>query len=365
MKNKSLSVFSVIMAGGVGSRFWPKSREKNPKQLLPILGEQTMIQQTFERMRGIVPEKNNFIVTNKLQRAQIAKQLPMLSEENILVEPVGRNTAPCVALAALFIHRLDPEAVMVVVPADHIVQNYEEFTKVIEAAIEVAANSSSLVTIGIQPNRAETGYGYIQIDDSIGKKKNGNYTAYKVKAFAEKPNIETANRFLESGDFLWNSGMFVWRCDAILNEIKKSLPELYSHFEILKETIGTNLFETKLQDVYSKIKSISIDFGVMEKSDNVRVFRGNFGWNDVGSWDEVVRLSEKDENGNTIKGNVIPIDSKNSYFLSNGKLIATVGIDNLIVINTDDAILICKKDDSQNVKKIVDYLRYKQMNDYL
>ncbi|MDA0987440.1 MAG: mannose-1-phosphate guanylyltransferase [Bacteroidetes bacterium] len=364
MPDKTISVFGVIMAGGVGSRFWPRSREKNPKQLISILGNETMIQQTFNRLKKIIPNRNNFIITNKLQRSQIIKQLPEVPQENIISEPIGRNTAPCIGLAALFIHRLNPEGVMVVVPADHIIKDVDEFNTVIESAVDVASKTSALVTIGIKPNRPDTGYGYIQFDEKVVKTKN-HHTSYKVKAFAEKPNIETAQKFLESGEFLWNSGMFVWRCDAILNEIKKSLPELYNFLDSLKDSIGTNLMDSKISDIYSKIKSISIDHGVMEKSENVLVFKGNFGWNDVGSWDEVVRLSEKDENGNTVQGNIVMIDTKNSFLYSSNKIIATVGVEDLIVINTDDAILICKKNESQNVKKIVDHLRIKQMNEYL
>ena len=220
-------VYAVIMAGGVGSRFWPRSREKTPKQLLEIVGEGTMIQNTVKRLHGFVDEKNIFIVTNKLQKNSIIKQLPRVPVENIIVEPVGRNTAPCIGLAALFVHRLNPNGTMVVLPADHIIGNEKEFLRVLEVGSNVAQKTSGLVTIGIQPTHPETGYGYIQVKDRAEEYQPINLEGvFEVKTFAEKPNLATAQQFIESGDFYWNSGMFIWRVDVILNEIQRSLPEM-------------------------------------------------------------------------------------------------------------------------------------------
>lgn len=360
------TIYAVIMAGGVGSRFWPRSREKNPKQLLEIVGEGTMIQNTVKRLNGFVEDKNIFVVTNKLQKNAIVKQLPNVPIENIIVEPVGRNTAPCIGLAALFVDRLDPKGIMIVLPADHIIANEKEFIRVLKTASQVALTTSALVTIGINPTHPETGYGYIQAKDRSEESHSVNIDGvYEVKTFAEKPNYATAVKFLESGDFYWNSGMFIWRVDAILSELSRSLPDLYTHLKNLQPSIGTSLFDQNLETTYGMIRGISIDYGVMEKAERVYVVKGDFGWNDLGSWDEVNRISPKDEQGNFIQGKVITINSKNTYVHTADKLIATVGVEDLIVINTPDALLICKKGDSQNVKEVVDHLRRKQMNEYL
>jgi mannose-1-phosphate guanylyltransferase len=358
--------YAVIMAGGVGSRFWPRSREKNPKQLLEIVGEGTMIQNTVRRLKGFIDEKNIFIVTNKTQRNLVVKQLPNIPIDNIIIEPVGRNTAPCIGLAALFIHRLDPKGVMIVLPADHLIAKEQEFLSVLATASKVAYDSSALVTIGIHPTHPETGYGYIQVKDrSEENAPVGIDGVHEVKTFAEKPNYATAITFLESGDFYWNSGMFIWRVDVILNEIQHSLPELYHQLMNLQPSIGTPLFEQNLETVYGLIRGISIDYGVMEKANRVYVVKGDFGWNDLGSWDEVNRITAKDEHGNYTSGKVITVKSNNTYIHTSDKLVAAVGVEDLIIINTPDAVLICKKGSSQDVKEIVDHLRRKQMNEYL
>ena len=365
MENKQ-PLYAVIMAGGVGSRFWPRSREKNPKQLLEIVGEGSMIQNTVKRLRGFVDEKHVFVVTNKLQKHAIIKQLPNVPAENIIVEPVGRNTAPCIGLAALFIDRLDPKGIMIVLPADHIIGNEPEFIRVLTTASQVANITAGLVTIGIHPTHHETGYGYIQAKDKSEETQPVNLDGvFEVKTFAEKPNYATAIKFLESGDFYWNSGMFIWRTDTILNEIHRSLPELHGQLMNLQHSIGTSLFEQNLESAYGMMRGISIDYGVMEKAQRVYVVKGDFGWNDLGSWDEVNRISGKDENGNYLHGKVISVNSKNTYVHTSDKLIATVGLEDVIIINTPDAILVCKKGASQDVKEIVDHLKRKQMNEYL
>lgn len=364
--NPKLPMYAVIMAGGVGARFWPRSREKSPKQLLEIVGNGTMIQNTVKRLQGFIDSKNIFVVTNKLQKNAIVKQLPDIPAENILVEPVGRNTAPCIGVAGLFVDRLDPKAIMVVLPADHIITDEKEFLRVLNVSAQVAHITAGLVTIGIQPTHPETGYGYIQVKDASEENNPVHIEGvHEVKTFAEKPNIATAQKFLESGDFYWNSGMFIWRVDVILKEIQKNLPELHTQLMNLQPSIGTPLFEQNLETTYGLIRGISIDYGVMEKADRVYAVKGDFGWNDLGSWDEVSRIAEKDNDGNSITGDVISVNSNNSYFYTTDKLVAAVGVEDLIVINTPDALLICKKGESQNVKQIVDHLKLKQMNDYL
>lgn len=359
------NTYAVIMAGGVGSRFWPKSRERSPKQFLEIVGSGTMIQNTVARVQGIVPVQNTFVVTNKLQEELTYKQLPLIPKENILIEPVGRNTAPCIGLAASLIHRIDPKGIMVVLPADHVIRDVDEFLRVLGQAINVAELSDGLITIGIKPSRPETGYGYIQYDEEETSNPYKSHGVLRVKTFAEKPNLETAERFLESGDFLWNSGMFVWKAQAILKEIEVHLPDLHTQLSSLDQKPGTAEFRNALEQAYGLIRSISIDYGVMEKAGNVFVAKGDFGWSDVGSWDEVVRLASADNDLNSTKGVVIIKDAKGNYVDAGEKVVALVGVEDLIVVTTEDAVLVCRKGQSQNVKEIVDYMRRKQMNEKL
>ncbi len=360
------NIYAIVMAGGVGSRFWPKSRERSPKQFLEIIGTGTMIQNTVARIQGMVPPRNTYVVTNKLQEELTYRQLPAIPKENILIEPVGRNTAPCIGLAATLIHNLDPKGIMIVLPADHVIMNVDEFLRVLREAVKVAEESDALITIGINPSRPETGYGYIQFDEEL---QNGNpfrdRGILRVKTFAEKPNVETAERFLQSGDFLWNSGMFVWRAQSILKEIEVHLPDLHGQLKALTQKPGTQEFRNALEQAYGLIRSISIDYGVMEKAGNVFVAKGDFGWSDVGSWDEVVRLANPDSDRNTTKGLVIAKNSTNNYVDAGDKVVAVVGVQDLIVVTTEDAVLVCKKGQSQEVKEIVDYMRRKQMNDKL
>lgn len=360
------NLYAVIMAGGVGSRFWPRSRERKPKQLLEIIGQGTMIQNTVERIKSFVSPEHILVVTNRAQHQAVREQLPFLDPRNIIVEPIGRNTAPCIGLAACRIRRDDPNAIMVVLPADHLIRNRDEFLRIIELACRVAVETDALITIGIKPTHPETGYGYIQIDeDNAERNPYFSQGVYRVKTFAEKPNLETAERFLQSGDFLWNSGMFVWKTSTILNEIRIHLPDLYEQLMNVDAALDSPAYDEALEKAYGLIRSISIDYGVMEKAGNVFVIKGDFGWSDVGSWDEVVRLSAHDAQGNALRGKVIVKDSTRNFIDANGKMVAAVGVEDLIIIVTDDAVLVCKRGRSQDVKEIVDYIRRKQMNDYL
>ncbi len=359
-------IIAVIMAGGVGTRFWPRSREKTPKQLLEILGRGTMIQNTVRRLEGFVNIHDVLVVTNRTQKAMVLKQLEHLPEENVLVEPVGRNTAPCIGLAALHARQLDASAVMIVLPADHVIQDEDEFKRVLRLAVDTAHESDNLLTIGIKPTHPETGYGYIQMIMEDGALNPYHAKGvYKVKTFAEKPNVQTAERFLASGDFLWNSGMFICRADTMLREIARCLPDLNGELMKIAPTIGTALYQSVLEKAYGIIRGISIDYGVMEKAQKVYVIPGEFGWSDIGSWDEVYRLSGKDERGNSITGKVIQKDTSNSYICSADKVVATIGVEDLIIVNTADALLICRRGKSQDVKEISDYLKRKQMIEYL
>lgn len=357
-------IHAVIMAGGAGTRFWPRSRANMPKQLLNIVGDKTLIQQTVDRIRPVTERSNIWIVTNASQVSGIREQIPDLPESNILIEPVGRNTAPCIGLAALHIRRRDPEGVMMVLAADHRVGNEELFRKEMTLAVEVARKTKGSVTIGIKPTRPETGYGYIQYMESKKISVNGD-SAYPVKTFAEKPNLETAQRFLQSGDFLWNSGIFVWEVSSILELIETHLPELYEGLTTIDAALATNTYAEVLDRVYRSLKGISIDYGVMEKAQSVYVIKGDFDWSDVGSWTEVYNLSEKDADGNVVKGEGILMNSHNSMFYTENKVVAAIGIDNIILVDTPDAILICKRDAVQDVRLIVEELNKRQRNDVL
>jgi mannose-1-phosphate guanylyltransferase len=355
-----MHLFAVIMAGGVGSRFWPRSKEKSPKQLLKIFGENTMIQQTVERLAGIIPKENIYIITNKIQKPEIMNQLPDIPCDNIIEEPFGRNTAACIGLASVLIQKKSKDAVTIILPSDHIIKNIEAFHNTLISAADFAFKSGGLVTIGIVPVRPETGYGYIQIDE---RKVSDNI--YKVYTFAEKPNYATAVRFLESGDFLWNSGMFIWRIDAILNEMNLYMPDLSDGLKKINDAIGTPGYEKVVNNVYGRLKNISIDYGIMEKSNKVFLTKGEFVWSDVGSWEEVYQLSEKKPDGNVLNGNIYTDMTVDSYIFSPDKFTAVIGVENLIIINTEDALLVCRRDQAQDVKKVIDFLKMNKLTEHL
>ncbi|MCA9735579.1 MAG: mannose-1-phosphate guanylyltransferase [Deferribacteres bacterium] len=356
-------MFGLIMAGGTGTRFWPKSREQFPKQLLKIHGERTMIQQTIDRLEPLIELKNIFIVALPIHKDKILEQLPGLPEKNIIVEPLGKNTAPCIGLGALFLRKIDPEAVMAVLPADHLILNEKQFIDDLAHAGALAKKSNALITLGIQPTFPATGYGYIQYDNK--QIEEGDHKAYKVKAFAEKPNFETACRFMDSGDFLWNSGCFVWKAETILNEIELHLPTMADGLDDVDKAIGTSEEEETIERVYKQIRNISIDYGVMEQSENVYVIPGDFGWNDVGTWSEVYKIRNKDADGNVTSDKHILIDSNGCLVEGNDKVIALVGMQDTIVVDTEDAMLICPKDRSQDVRQVIDMLKRKKYMDLL
>ncbi|MFQ5627607.1 MAG: mannose-1-phosphate guanylyltransferase [bacterium] len=351
------------MAGGSGTRFWPKSREKHPKQLLNIHGNGTMIQQTIRRLQPIIPPEKIYLVTTRTQISESIKQLPEIPKENFIVEPYGKNTAPCIGLGSLFMQKHDPEAVTVVLPADHLIEDEQRFIEQLVQAADVAVHTDALVTIGIQPTFPSTGYGYIQHTGEKIESPKG--WAYKVKTFAEKPNYETACRFLESGEFLWNSGIFVWKISAIMNELEEHLPELSHGLVTIGKALGTSEQEEITEKVYRQTKSISIDYGVMEYARNVAVVPGDFNWNDLGSWDEVYKIQEKDANGNVAETKHILLDSKNCFVEVKDKIVAAIGVDDLIVVDTDGAILLCPRNRAQDVKEIVETLKRKKMDHLL
>ncbi len=297
-----MKVFAVIMAGGVGSRVWPISREALPKQFQNFFGDRTLYQRAYDRISQIVPPQNIFVVTNNIHRSTASEQIPQIPERNIIGEPVGRSTAPCIAAAASAISSITDNAVMVVLPADHLISQEENFLNQLKEAIRLAEKHRSLVTIGITPSYPETGYGYIHFNK---KEDNSDITlhgGHRVLAFKEKPDQDTAVKYMESGDFLWNSGMFIWRVDVIIEELKKNLEHFSDCHAALRDGFGREGFANAIDDFYSRVKLISIDYAVMEKSENVLTIPSNFTWSDVGSWDEVCRLSDADDDGNTFRG---------------------------------------------------------------
>ncbi|MCX6168058.1 MAG: mannose-1-phosphate guanylyltransferase [Ignavibacteriales bacterium] len=353
-----MELYAVIMAGGVGSRFWPRSKEKKPKQLIRIFGENTMIQDTVKRLEGLIANDHIYIVTNKIQKMRVKEQLPQIPEQNILDEPFGKNTAACIGLASVVIKSKNENAVMITLPADHLIKDDDEFRKCLLTASEFADKSKGLVTIGIKPNRPETGYGYIQFDET-----EVDQNIHKVLTFAEKPNIETAQRFLQAGDFLWNSGIFIWRVDTILGEMQKYLPDLFDGLEKIEESVGTSDYEREVVRIYGQLKSISIDYGVMEKSDKVFLTKADFYWNDVGNWEAVYEISDKNEDGNAIAGDVYTEKTYNSYLFSPRKFAAIIGVEDLIVINTNESLLVCHRNNAQDVRSVVEHLKMNKRNE--
>lgn len=355
-------IHGVIMAGGIGMRFWPKSRKDTPKQILKIVDDTPLLTATVRRIRPMIPLENTWVVTNADQKAILKTHLPELDDGQFIVEPTGKNTAPCIGLAAIRLRKIDPEAVMIVLPADHRITEDEKFLECLKVASDQAVQSQCLVTIGIQPTRPETGYGYIQYNQALD---SGDKQVYHVKTFAEKPSLATAKLFLRSGDFLWNSGIFVWTADRIIAEIEEHLPELYMGLRELDKAIGTKQWTETLEQVYRSIKSISIDYGVMEHASRVCVVRGDFLWSDVGSWEEVYRISQKDSAGNATRGETLIIDSEGCLIDSPDRLTAVLGVKDLVVISAPDATLVCSREAAQDVKKVVEALLKKKADKYL
>ncbi len=356
-------MYAVIMAGGVGTRFWPRSRLKRPKQLLNIIDKHTMVQATVNRLSGLISNENIYVITTKYQQEEIKNQLPFLNPSNLIIEPKGKNTAPCIGLAAMILRKRDPGAVMAVLPADHRIEKKDVLLKVLSAAEILANEKDCLVTIGIHPTYPSTGYGYIQFHKF--QEEIEGIQVYDVKTFAEKPDVKTAERFLQSGDFLWNSGMFIWKVETILKEIEESLPELYEGLMEIEKYLGTNKEAEVVQRVYCQIKSISIDYGVMEHSDNVYVLNGEFIWNDVGSWEEVYKISPKDNHDNVVIGNHLLKETHGCFIDARDRFIAALGIEDLIIVDTPDALLICPRSRAQEVKDLVDSMKRKNLDQYL
>lgn len=367
---KAGAVYAVIMAGGGGTRFWPWSREKQPKQILPIISKRAMIYETVARISPFIPPENTLIVTSRTLANAIHREVPQIPRSNILMEPSGKNTAPCLGLAALHIKKRNPEAVMVALPSDHFIGNPLKFLATLKAAVSFAQKSDFLVALGVLPTEPETGYGYIQkgkILDQIGQAP-----VFQAKAFREKPNRSRARMYLKKGGYYWNSGMFVWRVMVFEKALQRYLPQIFQEMAKIGEVLGTPSEKKAMEKAYSRIQSISIDYGIMEKAPKVAVLEANFPWNDVGSWAAVAKIWPADRSGNVIaQGNrrgrakVLAMDSSNCVICGRDKLIALVGLKDMVLVETDDAILICPKGRSQDVRLVLEEIKKKGWKQYL
>ena len=344
--------YAIIMAGGIGSRFWPISRSSHPKQFIDILGTgKTLIQNTYERFLKVCPKENIYVVTNESYTKLVKQQLPDMADGQILTEPVMRNTAPCVAYGCFKIESLNPEAVIVVAPSDQQILDEDAFVSAIEKSLQTAASTDSLITLGIKPSRPDTGYGYIQYTDQAI-----NQDFHKVKTFTEKPTLEIAKTFIQSGDFLWNAGIFVWSAQAIVKAFGRHLPEMHEIFAEARPVYNTEEEKSYVHKAYQQCINISIDYGIMEKADNVYVLPSAFGWSDLGTWASIYDLAEKDYVGNAVipSEKVIMYDSSNCMVNVPGeKLVILQGLHDFIVVESNNTLLICPRDQEQNVKQVV------------
>ena len=356
-------LYAVIMAGGGGTRLWPLSRRAHPKQTLTLLGDRSMFQLSVDRLLPLLPPEQICVVTAEEQVEPLAAQLPELPQENFIVEPLGRGTAPCIGLSALHLQARDPDAVMAVLTADHYIRRKETFRAVLAAA-QAVAEEDYLVTLGIQPTFPATGYGYIRRGEPLGRADSFAYS--QVARFAEKPDPATALEFFTSGEYAWNSGMFVWRTARILAEMNKLLPELGATLAELSEALGTERYKPLLQRVWPTIQKETIDYGIMERAERVAVIPVEMGWSDVGSWDAVRELQAADEQGNVSRGEHLAVDTAGTLvWAESGRMIATVGVSDLIVVDTPDATLITAREQSERVREIVQLLRAEGREDKL
>ncbi len=348
--------YAIIMAGGIGSRFWPWSRTDRPKQFLDVLGTgKTLIQQTFDRIGQICPKENILVITNARYASTIAEQLPEMPVKNILSEPKGKNTAPCIAFGAFKIQKMNPSANILVAPSDHIILKEGLFSNVVNKGFDYVSKNDVLLTIGIEPHKPETGYGYIQSEGDLLEQEGEKWQLSSVKAFREKPDLNTAKQFLESGDYFWNAGIFVWSVSAILKAFQSFLPTMHSQFANYIPQFNTNYEKNAIAEIFDQCDSISIDYGVMEKADNVVVISTDIGWSDLGSWSALHEVSASDDSGNTSNHKrTLFYDTKDCIVRADKNKVAVIeGLDGYVVIEEEKALLICRKENEQLIKKFV------------
>jgi len=358
--------YCVIMAGGIGARFWPMSRLNTPKQFIDILGDgSTLIQKTFSRFNRICPAENIFIVTSEMYKDIVKEQLPLVTDEQLVLEPARRNTAPCIAYANYKIKQRNPNAVVVVAPSDHLIVKEDVFVQVVEQGLKAVSENDCLLTIGIKPSHPNTGYGYIQFNDE--KSMPGNSSIYDVKMFTEKPELEMAKQFVESGDFLWNAGIFMWSLKSIFSAFEKFLPDVDELFKKGEGIYNTPAEHDFIQEVYQVCRNISIDYGVMEKAHNVKVYAADFGWSDLGTWGSLFNLREKNEDNNAIVGKKVKTYNTHGCIVNmpKNKVVVIQGLEDYIVVENEDVLLICKKEDEQQIRQYVADVQVEFGNKYI
>nr|WP_319265869.1 mannose-1-phosphate guanylyltransferase [uncultured Draconibacterium sp.] len=356
-------LYTLIMAGGSGTRFWPRSKTVKPKQYLNIFGDKSLLQDTIERFATFTKQENIYIVSSATQAKVLEEQTPMLPKENLIYEPIGRNTLPCIGLAAMYAERENPDGVMVVSPSDHLITNNTLFESTVLAAAKIANERDGIVTLGITPTYPATGYGYVQTTEDITG--NEKIKQFKVERFVEKPDEVTATNYLKQGGFYWNSGLFVFKVSVFLKAVEEFAPELYADLRKIQADFGNPSYPETLDTIYRAVESISVDYGIMEHAKNIFLVEGNFDWNDLGSWESVYQTDKKDENGNAGMGEAIFLDSKNSYVSTDDGLVAVVGLDDVIVVRDGNTTLVCKRDNAEDIKKIVEELKAKNKLEYL
>jgi len=362
-----MKLYAVVMAGGGGTRFWPLSRQDLPKQFLNLTGDELMVNETIDRLTMLVPKENIFVVTSEKQAELMYESTAgRIGKDHILLEPAARNTAACIGFSAMEIIKKHGDGIMCVVPSDHYIKDVDAYIEKMREAVELCKKTDYLITIGIKPGFAATGYGYIKINRSREFHVEDNRIPYyNVEEFVEKPDIKTAKEYVSGGNYLWNSGMFIWKASTILAYFKKLLPDVYECIEDIGNSMNTDSEDNVKAKIYPTIPKISIDYGIMERAKEVLVLEGDFGWNDVGSFDALRSLYEADENGNVIYGEQIHVETQNCIVYSKNKLIAALGVEDLIIVETDDAVLVCHKDKAQEVRKVVDKLHAEGKDQYL
>ncbi len=368
MMKKTDHNFAVILAGGGGTRLWPKSRTATPKQFLRLSGKETMLQVTANRFSKLVPWEKIIIVTAQKYEKTVKEQLPQVPAENIIAEPEKRDTALAMLVGALFAKSKDPDAVIANDAADHVITDEHEFLRVMNAALQIASEGENLVAVGITPTRPETGFGYIKVGEHL-KKVNGGNSVFRVDSFTEKPNKPTAQAFISTGRYFWNANMYVWSAQSLQNAFKKHMPEVYALTEKLPKLLASE-FTSVLPEIYAKAPSISIDYAISEKADNLVLIPGDFGWDDVGDWKVVYELGKRDLAGNVVMSeqdtvHTLAINSQNNLIHTNNRLVALAGINDMIVVDTDEILLIVPKERSQDVKKLVERLKEEGKKEYL
>lgn len=363
IEEAKMDIRAIIMAGGSGTRFWPLSRKKRPKQFLPIISEQTMIEETIQRLSHLLPPSRIYTVADAGQTKVIRSLLSQLPEENLLIEPQRKNTAPSLMLATAVVFLQNPEAIVIALPADHQIKDTDRFLRKLEASAHAALGGDHIITFGIPPHYPATGYGYIQFKKDASSEIEGE-TFFMVERFKEKPSYEKAKEFLDAGNGFWNSGMFIWQAKVFPQKLEQYAPHLFSYWESMIKALKEQN-EALLSTSYDRIPSLSIDYALMEKVQPVWMCRGDFGWSDVGAWSSLADVWEKDSHGNALKGECLVLDSESCLLFNPGKMTALVGLKDLLIVNTEDALLICRKDLDQKVKEIVELLKKKGLEEYI